>query len=141
MHIHANSDSTTLILKRGEELIAVLNGYASTKNLAGAWLQAGIGGAGSATLAYYDLEARRYVDRTFDEPLEILSLQGNLAWVDGEPFWHIHGTFGTKEYQSIGGHVKHLDIALTSELLIMPMPTRLTRSYDETTGLKLIDPA
>ncbi len=141
MHIHATPHSTTLILQRGEELIAALNDYARTEDLAGAWLQSGIGGAGSATLAYYDLETRSYIDRTFDEPLEILSLQGNLAWVDGEPFWHIHGTFGTKEYQSIGGHIKRLDIALTGELLLVPMLARLTRSDDEVTGLKLIDEA
>lgn len=141
MHVHANPDGTTLVLQRGEELIAALNDHARTENLAGAWLQAGIGGAGSATLAYYDLETRSYIDRTFDEPLEILSLQGNLAWVDGEPFWHIHGTFGTRDYRSIGGHVKRLDIALTGELLLTPTLTRLTRSDDEATGLKLIDPA
>lgn len=119
--------------------MATLEAYAKTNTLAGAWLQSGLGGTEHVTLSFYDLETRQYIDKTFDEPLEILSLQGNLAWVDGKPFWHVHGSFSTREFQSIGGHVKQLSIALTGELLIVPLETALTRGYDETTGLQLLE--
>lgn len=139
MKRYPGTHSTTLVLQRGEELIATLTDYAKVQNLASAWLHAGVGGADSATLAFYDLDKREYIDHTFDEPLEILSLQGNLAWVDGEPFWHIHGVFGRRDYSTVGGHIKRLDIALTGEVLLMSSTLPLTRNYDETTGLKLID--
>src|SRR5690606_34504988 len=103
--------------------------------------QSGLGGAGSVTLSFYDLTKKAYVDTQLDEPLEILSLQGNLAWIDDVPFWHVHGVFGRSDYSSIGGHVKKLKIALTGELLIVPLKTVMTRTYDETTGLKLLDTA
>ncbi len=128
-----------LVLDRGDELIAALEAYAREHSLAGAWLQSGLGGSGSVTLSFYDLATKTYIDKTFDEPLEILSLQGDLAWVDNQPFWHVHGVFGTSEYQSIGGHVKKLTIALTGELLIIPLEQAMTRTFDETTGLKLLE--
>ncbi len=138
MKNYTNKQAGVLILKRGEELMSVLEQYTVEHSLTGAWLQAGVGGAGSAVLSFYDLDRREYVDKTFDKPLEILSLQGNLAWVDDKPFWHVHGVFGTSEYGTVGGHVQRLDIALTGELLITPLETKMTRGYDETTGLKLI---
>ncbi len=138
MKCFTDTSTTTLVLRCGEELIATLTDYARAQNLTSAWLHAGVGGAGGATLAFYDLDKREYIDRTFDEPLEILSLQGNMTWVDGQPFWHVHGVFGRRDYSTVGGHVKRLDIALTGELLLMPTDTPLTRNHDEETGLKLI---
>lgn len=139
MKLYQNPQGSILILQRGEELIATLETYAKENNLAGAWLQSGLGGSGSVVLSFYDLKTRQYIDQTFDEPLEILSLQGNLAWVDNKPFWHVHGVFGRRDYQTISGHVQSLSIALTGELLITPLDTKLTRNYDEETGLKLIE--
>lgn len=138
MKVHSSQQNTVLILERGEELMASLEAYAKDNALAGAWLQSGVGGAEGTTLSFYDLEKREYIDKTFDEPLEILSLQGNLAWVSDTPFWHVHGVFGTRDYQTIGGHVKELTIALTGELSITSLGTTFSRQYDETTGLKLL---
>lgn len=139
MKRYANNRADIVILDRGEELISQLGSYAAEHGLSGAWLQSGLGGAGSVALSFYDLEKKEYIDKVVDEPLEILSLQGNLAWTDGTPFWHVHGVFSGKEYGSIGGHIKRLEIALTCELLITPLETEMTRTYDETTGLKLLD--
>lgn len=128
-----------MVLRRGDELMSALKMYAKENNFPSAWLQAGLGGAESVVLSFYDLDTKEYKDRTFNEPLEIVSLQGNLSFVDEEPFWHIHGIFGTHDYQTLSGHVKKLTIALTGELLITPLETPLIRKYDEVTGLKLLD--
>lgn len=138
MNSYVSLQGTVIIIERGEELVASLASYTKDRGLSSAWLQSGLGGADSATLSFYDIETKAYIDKTFDEPLEIVSLQGNLSWVSGEPFWHVHGTFGTRSYQTVSGHVKALRIALTGELLLIPLETQLTRSDDETTGLKLI---
>ena len=130
--------ATVLVLERGEQLIESLNEFARSAQLTSGWLTSGVGGANQATLAYYDFEAQQYNYRDFDESLEILSLQGNLSWVNGEPFWHVHAVLSGEDFQSIGGHVKSLRIGLTAELLIMPLSSKLTRNFDETTGLKLL---
>ena len=129
--------SDIVILARGEELHEQLNTYATDTGYANAWLS-GLGGASSVTLGFYDPITRDYQWRTFDEPLEIVNLTGNLSWVDGEPFWHVHGTFSGVDYRTISGHVKQLNIGLTCELHITPHSARLTRTYDDQTGLKLL---
>jgi len=111
--------------------------FARTQNLQSAWVQ-GIGGAAKTTIGFRDPAAKEYIWHTYDQPLEIVSLQGNVAWVDGEPFWHVHGTFSGADYEAIGGHVKELIVGLTCELFITPTPFKLIRSHDEDTGLKLI---
>lgn len=129
--------SSLLILEKGEELHRSLFEFASEQMLTSAWL-AGIGGASSVTLGFYDPSARQYEWKTYSEPLEIVSLTGNLSVVDNEPFWHVHGVFSGKDFTAISGHVKELTIGLTGELHITPLATPITRSYDDTTGLKLI---
>lgn len=137
MQQYENSSSTLLVINRGEEVMAHLNAFAKEHQLQSAWVS-GLGGAGSVTLGFYNLTTRDYEWTTCSDPLEILNLTGNLSWVDGEPFWHVHGTFSGQDLQALGGHVQSLDVALTCELLVTPLQTAMTRNYDEATGLKLL---
>ena len=85
MKRHDSHSSILLILERGEELQESLQTFAlGSSGLESAWLT-GLGGAMSATLGFYDFTAKSYVWKTFDEPLEIVSLTGNLSFVDGKP--------------------------------------------------------
>lgn len=132
-----SAQGTVLVLQRGEELIETLGRYASEQELSAAWLS-GLGGAGSITISWYDITKKTYKDYSFDGALEILSLSGNLSIVDGEPFWHIHGSFAGLDYAAVGGHVKSLTVGLTCEVMITPLDTPMTRQYDDTTGLNLL---
>lgn len=133
-----NSNATVLVLKRGEELIQTLTDYAREHGLTQAWLASGLGGASSVTIAWYELAKESYIDKTYDDAMEISSLSGNLSMVDGQPFWHIHGTFAGQDYAAVAGHVKSLTVGLTCELLITLLETPMTRALDEDTGLKLL---
>lgn len=137
MQQHVSDSGSFLIVPKGDEVMAALLAFAREHRLSSAWVQ-GVGGAASATIGFRDPVRKEYIWRTYDEPLEILSLQGNLAYVDGEPFWHLHGTFAGGDYAVFGGHVKKLLVSLTCELFITPTPLSLIRVHDEDTGLKLI---
>lgn len=113
--------------------------YAREHNLKSAWVS-GLGGAGATTLGFYNIETREYEWTDYPKPMEIVNLTGNLAWVDNEPFWHVHGTFSGRDLQAVGGHVKELVVGLTCELLVAPLETPLTRTFDDETGLKLLTP-
>lgn len=133
-----NTNGDVVIVERGEELLTQLTEHAKERKLKSAWLS-GLGGSGSATLGFYNLQTKKYEWKKFDWPLEILSLTGNMSWVDGEPFWHVHGTFSSRDFHAFGGHVKDLVVSLTCEVLVTPLKTPLTRVYDDETGLKLLD--
>lgn len=132
-----NIQPEILVLAAGEDLFEKLITFVNQYKLNGAWLQ-GLGSSRSATLGFYSPETKEYQWQTYTEPLEIVSLQGNLAWVDDEPFWHVHGTFSGPDYASVSGHVKSLTVGLTLEVLITPLSARFTRTHDENTGLNLL---
>lgn len=137
MKIFPSDKDTLIVIQRGETLMEVLNAYAKDALLNGAWANV-IGGVGSVTLGYFQPEQKEYKWQAFDEFLEIVGLQGNLAWVEGEPVWHIHGVFSREDYSTIAGHVRDATIALTGEIYLRPHNEKLTRVYDEDTGLKLL---
>ena len=136
--VATTGDAQMIILQRGEELIAQLEVVATSGGMTAGWLS-GLGGASAATLGFYDPVSRQYEWTEYDEPLEILSLTGNLAMVDDRPFWHVHGVFSGRDGRVIGGHVQRLTIGLTGELQITTRQAALMRVYDDVTGLKLID--
>lgn len=105
----------------------------------GAWVS-GIGAALECELGFYNLETKQYQWRTFQGPLEILSLQGNLAKNEaGEMMFHLHGTFSDNQYQTVGGHVKDLTVGGTLELFIHRSYQPLHRKTDKAVGLQTLD--
>lgn len=132
-----NEHSDLIVLKIGEELHEMLGNYAREHELKSAWVE-GLGSASDMTLGYYKLGEKQYSWKDFSDAHEILSLQGNLAWIDDEPVWHIHGVFGNDNFNTVGGHVKELTVGPTCELHITPFDAPLTRIFDDETGLKLL---
>lgn len=137
MQKYSNTRGDLIVINRGENVMAQLASYAKERKLKSAWMS-GLGGSGEVILGFYDIGSKEYEWKKFDWPLEIVNLTGNLSWVDGEPFWHVHGTFSSRNLQAVGGHVKELVVGLTCEVLVTPLTTPMTRLYDEETGLKLL---
>lgn len=139
MQQFSNTHGDLLVVNRGEEVMSKLMDYAREHNLKSAWVS-GLGGTGATTLGFYNIETKEYEWTDYPKPMEIMNLTGNLSWVEGEPFWHVHGTFSGRDLQAVGGHVNRLVVGLTCELLITPLEAPLTRSFDDDTGLKLLSP-
>ena len=137
MQQFANEKTHIIALGKGEDLHTTLQDLALNAGWASAWVQ-GLGGAALVTLGFFDPIKKQYQWKTVTGQHEILSLQGNLAWVEGKPLWHIHGSFSGADYRVIGGHVKDLLVGLTCELAITPLETPVTRVFDDDTGLKLL---
>lgn len=126
-------------LKKGELLVENLVKFARKEKIKGGWIS-GIGGALWAEVAYYDLQAKGYEWKRLDKALEVTSLQGNIAWDNKEPTVHIHATFSDTNMQSIGGHLKELQVGGTCEIFLHNwFQDNLTRLHDDETGLKLLD--
>lgn len=100
----------------------------------------GVGAASELRLGFYELSSKRYKWRTFDKPMEIVSLAGNIARHDqGKMMLHLHGVFADDEYRTIGGHVKDFVAGATVELFVQCWQKPLSRKYDDNTGLQLLD--
>jgi predicted DNA-binding protein with PD1-like motif len=121
---------------RGEALLLILKEYCMRENIMCATVSA-IGAAEKLTLSWYDADTKTYTDREFDEKLEIVSLSGNISTMDGKPVVHLHGSFGNRDMQMFGGHLKMLIVGATCELKLMVMPFVLPRDFNEEVGLHL----
>lgn len=139
MTYHFDGYNYVLRLEKGEEMIEVLNTFAHEQDLKSVWLS-GLGGALSAELGYYNLETKTYEWHAVNELTEITALQGNLAWENDQPKWHIHATLGKRDLQAVGGHVKTLIVGGTCELFLHRIfDTTLTRRNNADIGLSLLD--
>jgi predicted DNA-binding protein with PD1-like motif len=101
-------------------------------------LVVGIGGVEGLTIAYFNRAKKRYEEHHYDEFMEVTSLLGNITLKDGEPYLHVHGTFGRKDMSVIGGHVIRATVSPTLEIMIAPIARKALRKFDERSGLNLI---
>lgn len=99
----------------------------------------GLGGVKNVALAYYDLSARQYVPIPVEGIVELVSLVGNLARVEGKPFWHLHAAVAGPDGRVLGGHLLSLEVAITLEAWIEPSSTVVMRSRDDFSGLNLLN--
>lgn len=97
-----------------------------------------IGAVTHAVVAFYDVQARKYVNREFPGAWEIATCTGNVSEKDGETFVHAHITLSGDEFQCVGGHLMPGTIIFAAELFATPIPGKVpVRRFDEPTGLFL----
>jgi predicted DNA-binding protein with PD1-like motif len=126
-----------LAFEKGDEVLSGLKEYAKKEGVKAAWINI-LGACEKVTLAYYDLETKTYLKKTFDEELEVLGVMGNIALFEGEPLVHLHGTFSKADMSVIGGHLFDMTISATGETHLQIFEGGVKRAYDEVTGLNLM---
>ncbi|MBO4634840.1 MAG: DNA-binding protein [Bacteroidales bacterium] len=98
----------------------------------------GLGAIGSATFRFLDPATKKYVDKTFEEQMEITCLTGNISNKDGQLYLHVHITASRRDYTCIGGHLLDARISGACELFVEEyLDTEIGRRPDEETGLNL----
>lgn len=138
MHLIGNdAERHVFNLVRGEELLATLLAWCEQEGVKGATLT-GLGAADSLDIAYYNLATREYERHRIEEEVEILSLVGNLALLEGKRVLHIHGTFGRRDLSTFGGHLFALRVSGACEIHLTTFPEAFSRAHDEATGLNLL---
>lgn len=97
-----------------------------------------IGAVYKMTIGFYDQNLKKYENIVLNEPLEILSLIGNISLKEDKPFIHAHVTLGDKNGSAFGGHLFEGSEVFASEFEIRYFDSkRLIRNKDEITDLYL----
>jgi uncharacterized protein len=131
-------DAFVVRLETGEEIFSTLAEFARAVAIDAAHVS-GIGSAYHVVLGYFDRQAREYSRHTVEEEVEIVSLLGNIALKDGQPFPHLHVTVSGRDYRPLAGHFFEGYVGGTCEVVVRPLSGYLQRSQDEATGLYLLD--
>ena len=99
-----------------------------------------LGAADHVVIGLYDVEAKQYHRHTFDEPMEITSLLGNVSTKDGETYLHLHINLCRADMSVIGGHLNECRISATCEMIVRKLDGTVERKLDEAvTGLNLYE--
>jgi len=97
-----------------------------------------IGAVRKARIGFYNQETRGYQFSSFDHPLEITKLTGNISLKDGKPFVHAHITLSDESGKSYGGHLAAGTVVFACEFALEAFDgPAFNRSFDEETGLSL----
>ena len=98
------------------------------------------GAVSDAVIGYFDSQEKSYLRNHEKGQAEVLSLTGNLALDDGEPFLHVHAALGLRDGSARGGHLFEATARPTVELVLTTYPRPVRRKTDPETGLPLLDP-
>jgi predicted DNA-binding protein with PD1-like motif len=99
----------------------------------------GIGATDEATLRFFDPSSKKYVDKTFNEQMEISNLSGNISEADGKLLLHLHVTLGRKDYTALAGHLLDAKIRGAGELFVYPINSKVVKAKNEGVGLYFYD--
>jgi uncharacterized protein len=127
-----------LVFRTGQEVMKGLLAFARKHKLVAGHLT-GIGAVSDAVIGYFDPQRKTYLQNHEKGQAEVLSLTGNLALEDSEPFYHIHVALGRRDGSALGGHLFEATVRPTAELVLTTYPKPVTWKTDADTGLLLLD--
>ena len=122
-------------LEHGADWREEIEEFAARKAVDAAWFVA-MGAVQDAELWYYDQSDTEYRSVTFDEPLEVASCVGNVAYLDGERFAHTHAVLSRRSGQSLAGHL-NAGTVFAGEVYLRAFDEPLEREHDDVTDLDL----
>jgi predicted DNA-binding protein with PD1-like motif len=128
-----------LVFRTGQEVMQGLLAFVRKQGLTAGHLT-GIGAISDAVVGYFDPQSKTYLRMQEKRQAELLSLTGNLALFDGEPFFHIHVALGQRDGSTRGGHLFEATVRPTVELVLTTYAKPVRRKIDPDTGLPLLDP-
>jgi len=106
-------------------------------NVKTAVVVSGIGQLKFAQLGYFKAKGN-YSPETFNKPLEILSLTGNICKDEDDYTLHLHAILGDEKKNAIGGHFIKGKISVTGEIVLLKTDIDIQRKIDDKTGLKTL---
>ncbi|WP_243174932.1 MULTISPECIES: PPC domain-containing DNA-binding protein [Desulfofundulus] len=127
-------------LKKGSDLLASLTQLCVNENIQLGVVRA-IGAVTRARVGFYHQDRRTYTYLEFDNPHEIIGLEGNISLRDGQPFIHAHIALMAADGRMVGGHLAEGTEVFACEYVITELlhehERDFERVFDEATGLYL----
>jgi uncharacterized protein len=134
-----NAKTYLLVFHTGQEVMDGLLAFARKHDLVAGHLT-GIGAISHAVIGYFDPQKKAYLRTEEKEQAEVLSLTGNLALYNNEPFFHVHVALGLRDGSARGGHLFAATVQPTVELVLTASFRPVRRTIDPETGLPLLAP-
>lgn len=132
-----------LRIDKGEEMMSAVTDFIEKKNIQSGVIS-GIGALTDVELGFFDRTKKEYLKKTFptdpadNDIYELLSLNGNISYIDNNPMVHAHCVLGKSDYNVIGGHLFSGIVAVTGEVYIRTFSVKFVRKVNPEFNLKLL---
>jgi predicted DNA-binding protein with PD1-like motif len=113
MHARRSGSDWFLHVEPGVQLHDAYRAFAREHGVRGAVIAAGIGMLRDPELGYWD--GQQYQKRLLRGAFELVSTQGNLGVLDGEPFAHVHVSVAGPDHAAHGGHLFRGEVHVSHE--------------------------
>lgn len=124
-------------LEKGEEIVAKVKELCEKEDVKLASLS-GIGAVNKVTAGLFQTKEKKYVSKTYEEDMEIVSLGGNVSFMNGETYLHFHISVANEAGEVRGGHLTEAFISATGELVLTRIEGTVDREYSDEIGLNLL---
>lgn len=131
-------DVYILRLKKDQEILTTIKDFCECQKIKAATIS-GIGFAENIKVGCFDLAKQKYDEKLFSKAYEITSLMGNISYIESDMYVHLHINFANSDAKIYGGHLLSGTIALTGEIFIQNINTKLNRKFDKVLGIKVFD--
>jgi predicted DNA-binding protein with PD1-like motif len=125
-------------LHQDEDLFESLKGVCGACGVRTGIVVSGIGMLKQAELSFF-VKQGRYATVFFPEPLELVSLTGNVIHQDGEYHFHMHAVLARESKEAMAGHLSRGMVNVTNEIVILKTEIRARRDIDSATGLMALN--
>lgn len=125
-------------IKNRAEIVKTLQAFCVDQKIKSGTI-IGLGAIDEVTLRFFNPDTKEYVDKTFNEQLEISNLTGNISIMDGKGYLHIHITLGRADYTALAGHLLSAKLKGAGEFVIDAFDGEIERIFCPNIGLNLYD--
>jgi uncharacterized protein len=125
-----------IVLRQGDDILKQIEALAVKENIP----SANFTGMGFVTMTFgfFDFKTKKYDPKEFKD-MELASMHGTIAWQDGKPSIHAHGTVTGKDFQAHGGHILSGTVGTGSvEILVTVHDKKLERVKEEKLGANVL---
>lgn len=115
MEIAKSGSWVLLRLEHGEDILESFTKIASGESYTMV-VTTGLGMISDFELGFFD--EGTYIRQRFDEPHELLSLQGSVS-SEGDNRVHVHASVASREHEAFGGHLLGGKVWMSNEILLL----------------------
>ena len=130
--------SYILRLEEEDEVISSLSQLAHQEGIKGGTFW-GLGAVKESVIGYFDSETKQYQKKNLQKSHELVSLQGTISWLEGEPFIHAHAVLAGNDFRAYGGHLFSAKVSATVELWVHTLGEELKRFYKPHQKMNLLE--
>jgi len=125
-----------MVLRQGDDVFAELEKLAEKEKIPSANLS-GMGFI-NAKFGFFNFDTKEYEPKEFKD-VELASMSGSIAWKEGKPSLHCHGTVTGKDFVAHGGHMLGATVSTGSvEIIITVHSQQLERVTEQPLGANVL---